>query len=76
MQRWVDANEKTVESISGWALYQRCPQEFKDALRDHVDISRDVDVGQSYEKGGTCGICGKEYDGELPTHLQNCEGDI
>lgn len=71
VKSWVENNQLSVEKLSGKALYWRCPEEFRPHLKDLLNIEFQKPGGDS-GIGGTCSMCGEEYDRHLPDHLPEC----
>lgn len=76
---WLNANEKTVEEVSEWALHQRISsygEEWKDASYDILEAS--AHNGEYHGDGSTdvdaCPMCGVEVDFSLSRHLPECDG--
>ena len=68
---WIKNNRLAVENVPGKALYWRCPEEFRPHLKDLLNIEFQKHGGDS-GIGGTCSMCGEEYDRHLPDHLPEC----
>jgi hypothetical protein len=74
IEAWLEANEKTVKQNNSWSLHQACPESFRPALKDVIDVTQPEreNIGGAHEKGGECPACGQEYTRQLPDHLPEC----
>ena len=75
---WVEINEDTLEKhapISQHSLRLSCSKEFGDEIisREYLWLSNTYEPGDGggyKQTGGTCPMCGGEYDLSLPVHLR------
>lgn len=72
VRAWKDANELTVERVSGWALNQRAPEKFRSAIREVIGFEREFGGGGGDKESRACPFCDKEVK-RLPNHLPVCE---
>lgn len=73
---WLDAFGEARQETSDWALHKRFAdygEAWKSASRELLGPF-DKNGKGSDTAGGTCDICGEDYDCEFGNHLRNCEG--
>jgi hypothetical protein len=78
IRAWMDANPKTVASISDWALHQRIAaygDEWRAASRSVLAPFDREFHGGGHETGGSCPLCGEEHARSLAHHLPCDSGD-
>lgn len=77
IQAWAVANEHAVESVTNWSLHHRISskgEEWKAASRDVFGPFEAMqESGGEANMGGTCDLCGDDYDRYLRDHLP-CDG--
>jgi len=77
IKTWLDVNEGALEPVSDWAIHQSISDagsDFKEAsyeLLGPFEAMSDRGGNTGY-RGGTCDLCGDEYDGYYPDHLPEC----
>jgi len=78
LRTFLDANPQLVEAKSANGLNQFLGKEWTEPFREIYDEYYDSyyaeERGGNASKGGTCPLCGVEYDATLPEHLP-CEGN-
>lgn len=71
---WVDANQSTVEAVSGWSLLQRCPEPFRTALKEEIEYDNPGNGdGNNGSTDMDCPFCGEGGIKSIPDHLPSCE---
>lgn len=78
LEKWLEANETAVEQLGTRSIHTNFSQygdEWKEASNELLDFEAYGYYSQEgYEAGGTCPLCGCEYNASLADHLP-CDTD-
>lgn len=78
VNKWVVENQHIVDESNPRSillLSSEYGDEFREALKEHVEPIVTNPVGGSGNHGGTCPLCGAEYSRHLPDHLPCNDSD-
>jgi len=73
LEKWIDANKKIFDSLPNSSVHKRFSnhgEKWKKASNELLDnTSTNPQCGGDKKLGGTCPLCGSDYDTHLPDHL-------
>jgi hypothetical protein len=73
LEVWAEYHQDMIDRISTDAIYRATPHEFRDAMREIINVD-DYYSDRGGDNSGdaeTCDLCGETYTGDLPTHIRN-----